>query len=264
MQNPTPPKLNLIKGDCLAVMKELIAQNITVDFILTDPPYGVLDCHWDSVIPMDEMFDCLLKLIRPDGAIALFGMEPFSSRLRLSHPELFKYDWIWLKNAPTGFLNAKNKPLYIYEIISVFSQGATATKSANRMRYFPQDLIKIPPHVNKPKRKVLGDDAYQISSKVQSITEYANYPANILRYDKPTNPVHPTQKPVPLLEYLIKTYTLPGETVLDFTMGSGSTGVAAKHTERSFIGIELTDRYFDIATHRIASADNAEQLTLEL
>lgn len=186
----------------------------------------------------------------------MFGQEPFSSHLRLSNLNWFKYDWIWHKSKALGFTNAKNKPMNKHEIISVFSEGTCANKSNRRMPYYPQGLVpygKVVSGIKACKADVKegGHRFSRPGHKESFVQEFTNYPTQILDFPNEGKTTHPTQKPVALLEYLIKTYTNEGETVLDSTMGSGSTGVAAKNTNRKFIGIELDDGYFDIAKDRI-------------
>lgn len=192
-----------------------------------------------------------MKRIRKDNAaIVLFGSEPFSSHLRMSNIKEFKYDWIWKKNFPSNHFNAKLMPLKIYETVSVFSDGKTANCNKNNMRYFPQGIKPSgKKHTNSGGNELLRK---RPSHKPYFIQTATGYPTTVIEFDGVKNKsVHPTQKPVALIEYLIKTYTLEGETVLDFTMGSGSTGVAAKNLGRSFIGIEKDVTYYDIATKRI-------------
>ena len=246
------PKITLQQGDCLELLKDI--PDGSVDFILTDPPYGTTACKWDTVIPFEPMWSELKRVIKPNGAIALFGSEPFSSALRMSNIKQYKYDWKWIKTRVSGFVNAKNKPLNTYEDIIIFSFGVCANGGKIMMKYKPQGLIKIDKKMNGTRKK--GDEhrLYRENNKKNYIQEYTNYPKNVLNIGSEPKPIHPTQKPVPLLEYLIKTYTLENETVLDFTMGSGSTGVACKNLNRDFIGFELDEKYFSIAKERIANA----------
>ena len=224
----------LYKGDCLEVMDRLIEEGIKVDMVLTDPPYGTTACKWDNVIPFDEMWIRINKLIKTNGAIVLFGNEPFSSNLRISNIKNYKYDWVWNKR-PVNFLNAKRQPLREVENIMVF----------NSKIYNPQGLI-YKEQINKRSNSTETNSKHGLSNK----SYYTNYPKQILRFIGERG-LHPTQKPVALLEYLIKTYTDEGELVLDFTMGSGSTGVACINTNRKFIGIELNEKYFNIAKNRL-------------
>lgn len=236
----------LYNGDCLEVMDKLIEEGVKVDAIITDPPYGTTACKWDSVIPFDKMWERLNKIVKDNGAIVLFGSQPFTSNLVSSNIKSFKYEWVWDKNNASNYPLAKKQPLKIHENIVVFSNSSH--------KYFPQGLIPY----NKIKKrgstaKHFGDNG---SLKTSNFQEFTNYPKSILYFTKTKSDkgMHPTQKPVDLLEYLIKTYTNEGETVLDFTMGSGSTGVAALNTNRNFIGIELDKDYYDIAVNRLQDA----------
>ena len=238
--------INLMLGDCLERIKEI--PDGSVDMVLADPPYGTTACKWDSVIPFEPMWEQLNRIVKPNGAICLFGIEPFSSALRMSNIKNYKYDWVWDKVGTGGFLNAKKRPLKRIEDICVFSNGVPV--------YYPIMEIR-----GKPRNKGLynhkkgnGDMVYGKFDNTPSFNnEY--YPTELLCFSNASqkNKVHPTQKPVDLLEYLIKTYTNDGETVLDFTMGSGSTGVACKNLNRNFIGIEKDETYFKIAQDRIAA-----------
>lgn len=232
----------LYNGDCLEIMDKLIDQGIKVDCILTDPPYGTTACKWDSVIPFADMWERLNKLIKPNGAIVLFGSEPFSSHLRMSNIKNYKYDWIWEKSRFSNQMLAKKQPLKIHENISVFNGNI----------YNPVGLIKVNKVTKQGSR--ITDNIGGGVRPTSYIQEFTNYPKTIQKFKSVGKTVHPTQKPVDLLEYLIKTYTNENEVVLDFTMGSGSTGVACMNTGRKFIGIELDKHYFDIAEGRIKDA----------
>ena len=229
--------MKLINDDCLKVLPTL--ESNSVDLILTDPPYGTTACKWDSVIPFEPMWSQLKRVIKDNGAIALFGSEPFSSNLRMSNIKDYKYDWVWNKKAFSNQMMAKKQPLRIVENIIIF----------NSKIYKPQNLKKIN-KITKQGSKITDNIGGGIREK-QYLQEYTNYPRNILEFSKDRPSEHPTQKPVALLEYLIKTYTNENDTVLDFTMGSGSTGVACNNTNRNFIGIESNKDYFDIADKRI-------------
>lgn len=239
--------INLMQGDCLELMKTI--PDGSVDLVLTDPPYGTTACKWDSVIDFDLMWEQLKRIIKPNGAIVLFGSEPFSSALRISNIKQYKYDWIWRKSRPTGGLHAKKRPMLDIETISVFYRF--------QCFYSPQGVSDCNTvHKNTDGRKK-GSGVRGVDRKNDSyIQTKTDYPRRVLDFSSPHNvgSFHPTQKPVALLEYLIKTYTQENETVLDFTMGSGSTGVACKNTNRNFIGIELDEKYFEIAKNRIESA----------
>lgn len=255
----------LYNGDCLEVMDKLIEQGLKVDAIITDPPYGTTSCKWDNAIPFDAMWERLNKLIKPTGAIVLFGSEPFSSELRMSNIKKFRHEWYWNKINAGNFVQAKNHPLKIVENIMVFSK--------NKVNYNPQMNINTEEYTKKLKAKhknkkessmtqTVEDKYFTMASgkfKIQT-DESVSYPKNILTVSKFSNEcnsrnrVHPTQKPVELLEYLIKTYTNEGELILDFTAGSGSTGVGCINTNRRFIGIELDEGYYNIAKERIEEA----------
>lgn len=255
----------LYNGDCLEVMDKLIEQGLKVDAIITDPPYGTTACKWDNVIPFDAMWERLNKLIKSNGAIVLFGSEPFSSELRMSNIKKLRHEWYWNKINAGNFVQAKNHPLKIVENIMVFSK--------NKVNYNPQMNINTEEYTKKLKAKhknkkessmtqTVEDKYFTMASgkfKIQT-DESVSYPKNILTVSKFSNEcnsrnrVHPTQKPVELLEYLIKTYTNEGELILDFTAGSGSTGVGCINTNRRFIGIELDEGYYNIAKERIEEA----------
>ena len=240
--------MKLMRGDCLELMKDIPAGS--VDMILTDPPYGTTACKWDSIIPLEPMWEQLKRIIKPNGAIVLFASQPFTSLLVASNIKDFKYDWVWRKPKGTGHLNAKKMPMRDKEDIVVFY--------SKQCTYNPQ-FTKGTPYKNKA-----GKDHSSKSSMTDSYGEYRNfrndnegkrYPKQVLDFGVvERGTVHPTQKPVALMEYLIKTYTNEGDTVLDFTMGSGTTGVACVDLNRDFIGIELNEGYFTIACKRIKEA----------
>lgn len=327
-------KCELWHGDCLELMKEIPSGS--VDLILTDPPYGTTACKWDSVIPFEPMWEQLKRIVKRGGAIVLFGSEPFSSLLRASNIDWYKYDWIWEKEQSSSGLQAKIAPMKIHEIISVFGDNRppfdTTTAFDNLKKYMISEREKMGLS-NKQLKELLQSDmashyfttksqftipvksAYEklqktglfnrdysdirreydaenekikAKRKEEQFSTYnpqmtngkaykghfapdaevhgksthyvkdnngTRYPTSVLRFNRAKG-LHPTQKPVALLEYLIKTYTNEGETVLDFTMGSGSTGVACVNTNRHFIGIELDEGYFNIAKKRIEEAVN--------
>ena len=238
----------LFHGDCLEIMKNI--EDESIDMILTDPPYGTTACKWDSVIPFEPMWEQLNRIIKPNGAICLFGTQPFTSFLICSNIDMFKYLWTWDKCRVGGFTSAKLKPLKLFEDICVFSKGKTANCNKNNMVYYPQGLVKVD-KVSRSSNDHSETGYARPSQKEKYIQEYTNYPKQLLKFPLDKKRVHPTQKPVALLEYLIRTYTNEGETVLDFTMGSGSTGVACVNTNRRFIGIELDEKYSNIAKERI-------------
>ena len=245
-------KYKLYHGNCLEVMDRLIEAGVTVDMVLTDPPYGTTGCKWDTIIPLDEMWERLNKLIKPNGAICLFSIEPFGSLLRVSNIKNYRYDWQWFKSKSGNFMAANKQPHKRVEYINVFyrkqpTYNPLKIKNPNgeemRSKYKP----------SKQKDKYIGqvsvDDEYTKYSENYEADKLL--PISLLKFKSVNKPLHPTQKPVDLLEYLIKTYTNEGELVLDFTMGSGSTGVACMNLNRKFIGIELDEKYFDIAKDRI-------------
>ena len=251
--------IKLYNGDCLEVMDKLIADGVVVDAIITDPPFNMTACHWDKLIPFDEMWLRLNKLIKPNGAIVLFGSEPFSSALRISNIKNYKYDWKYRKQQGTGFLNAKKQPLRDSEDICVFYK--------KQPTYNPQMRNTGITRKGIIKRKEKNLDDYVYGKGIVGKTEYKDngykYPLTTLEnlYDKNRfdsskenrKDRHPTQKPVALMEYLIKTYTNENELVLDFTCGSGSTLVGCLNTNRRGIGIELDEKYFKIASERVES-----------
>ncbi|WP_317368875.1 site-specific DNA-methyltransferase [uncultured Tyzzerella sp.] len=218
----------------------------TIDMILCDLPYGITDCSWDNIIPFDEMWEQYNRIIKDNGAIVLFSVQPFTTKLINSNINNYKYSWYWIKNTSTGFVFAKHQPMRKVEDINVFYK--------KKPLYIPQGLIELEkPIVKKGKSKISNNDIiYNEKSLMKEyIAKYTNYPKNVLFFNKETKTVHPTQKPVDLLEYLIKTYTKENYIVLDNCMGSGSTGVACANTNRRFIGIELDNKYFEIAKKRI-------------
>ena len=241
--------MKLIHGDCLVEMASI--PDKSVDMILCDLPYGTTACKWDSIIPFVPLWAHYKRVIKDRGAIVLFGSEPFSSHLRLSNLDWFKYDWIWDKPHGTGFLNAKKSPIKAHEMISVFCNGSP--------NYFPQ---KTTGHARKTATKRMDvTPVYGEQSGIHSYDSTERYPRTVQTFssDKQTSSLHPTQKPVALLEYLVKTYSLEGETVLDNCMGSGSTGVACLNTGRHFIGIEMNATYFGIASDRIGKVVTLSQ-----
>ena len=242
----------LMKGDCLERMKEIPSGS--VDMVLTDPPYGTTACKWDSIIQLEPMWEQLKRIIKPNGAIVMTASQPFTTTLISSNMKMFKYCWFWRKNRKGGFINAKLKPLKVIEEVCVFSEGKTSNGNKNNMEYYPQGLIPCD-RVTSIRAKNTKENSYaRPSNNNKQIKQlYTNYPTELLEFDGVHNvtQIHPTQKPVALMEYLIKTYTNEGETVLDFTFGSGTTGVACKNTNRKFIGIELDDHYFEIGKNRI-------------
>ena len=237
----------LYNGDCLEVMDQLIEEEVKVDMVLTDPPYGTTACKWDSVIPFEPLWEQYNRIIKDNGAIALFGQEPFSSFLRLSNVDNYKYDIYWEKERLTNINQVKKRVGKTIETISIFYE--------KQPTYNPQ-MIKYEGKLrsNKVKNGVIGKLS---DNKEHKVTEYIDtgwrYPTQVWKFKRDClkSNLHQTQKPIALLEELVKTYTNDNDVVLDFTMGSGSTGVACVNTNRRFIGIELDDTYFAIAKERI-------------
>lgn len=233
--------IDIKQGDCLELMKDIPDRSI--DMVLCDLPYGTTRNKWDSVIPLNKLWEQYERIIKDNGAIVLFSQMPFSAELVHSNLKLFKYEWIWQKDNGTGFLNAKKMPLKIHENILVFYKKLPL--------YNPQMRTGFKPYKCKQGRHSTNYGAYEQGHITESNGE--RYPIDIIEFKKDSG-LHPTQKPVALLEYLIKTYTNEGETVLDNCMGSGSTGVACINTNRNFIGYELDEKYFEIAKKRINEA----------
>ena len=225
----------------------------SIDMVLCDMPYGTTKCKWDVKIPFDKLWEQYNRIVKENGAVVLFAGEPFASSLRLSNIEDYKYDWVWDKVRGTGFLNAKKQPMRYHEILCVFYR--------KQCTYNPQ---KTTGHVKKTafRKADLQTPVYGEMKNGNYYSSTERYPRSILKFSTDTQKValHPTQKPVALCEYMIRTYTNEGETVLDNCMGAGSTGVACVNTGRRFIGMELDQEYFDIAADRIAKAWREKQL----
>lgn len=248
-------KINLYNGDCLEVMKDIPDESI--DMILCDLPYGVSACKWDTIISLEKLWEEYKRIIKKNSAIVLFGTEPFSSKVRTSNLEMYKYDWIWEKQRPSNFQLMNYQCGRIHENIMIFSYGyASYVKGKDKMKYFPQkELLEKEKNrivkIYNNKNNFLND--YKNGEKGIKKTYKYKMPTSILKFNTESKKFHPTQKPIALLEYLIKTYTNEGDIVLDNCMGSGSTGVACINTNRAFVGIELDENYFNIAKERIES-----------
>ena len=251
--------MKLLQGDCLELMKGL--EDDSIDMILCDLPYGTTACKWDTVIPFEPLWEHYKRIIKFTGAIVLFGSQPFTSLLIGSNLAMFKYEWVWEKNRSTGHIHSKNKPMKKHENIVVFSTGTIAhrTQSNRRMTYYPQGLQEMPSDTLRIRRD-RGDDTFMGARKSHKPTPYTHtgYPVSILTFDIEMNKDrhHSCQKPILLLEYLVRTYTQENDLVLDNCMGSGSTGIACLNTNRQFIGIELDEHYFAVASKRIADWGN--------
>lgn len=232
----------LMQGDCLERMKEIPTGS--VDMILCDPPYGTTQCKWDSIIPLDKMWVELERIIKPNGAVVLSSQSPFDKVLACSNLDMFKYEWIYEKTAATGHLNAKKAPMKAHENILVFYK--------KQCTYNPQMLVDQKPTNTFTKRNGDGE-CYGSTVVISGGGSTTRYPRSVqvFKSDKQKVRLHPTQKPVALMEYLIKTYTNEQETVMDFTVGSGTTGAACVNTNRKFIGIEQDEKYFQVAKERI-------------
>lgn len=262
--------IKLLQGDCLELMKDI--PDNSIDMILADLPYGTTTCKWDIIIPFEPLWEQYHRVIKDDGAIVLFGSQPFTSKLIVSNIENFKYEWIWEKQKASNFMGAKYQPLKYHENILVFSKN---THNFYPQKYRVLELEEIMDMDKKELKELFESRKYDrfgavdkrknvrnpktnkemLGNKIQRVRKVDDgyrYPKSVIKINKKVNGnVHPTQKPVKLLEYLIKTYTNEGEVVLDNTMGSGSTGVACLNTNRNFIGIELDENYFNIAKKRI-------------
>jgi len=239
--------IRLFQGDCLEAMDKLIEKGIMFDAIITDPPYGTTQCKWDSVIPFDDMWLKIKQLRNKNSPTILFGSEPFSSNLRMNNIQEFKYDWYWKKSKASNFANAKKMPMKDIEIISIFYQSLPT--------YNPQGIIKceVKKHNGNKTEKhssisALNGGAFKTDTYNQ---EFTNYPKQLLEFNSEGKTVHPTQKPIDLLEYLINTYTNENDLILDFTCGSGTTLLASRNLKRKCIGIELEEKYCEIAKNRL-------------
>lgn len=240
-----------MNGDCLELMRTI--PDNSIDLVLTDPPYGTTACKWDLIIPFEPMWEQLLRITKKESAIVMFGAEPFSSLLRCSNLKIFKYDLIWVKSKSQHFAQAPYRAMTNHEVISVFSRGGTAKNANPRMNYYPQGLLKSGAVV-KGKKATHSAHRMRKTDQQDYVQEFTNYPKTVIEFSNEGKTVHPTQKPVELMEYLVKTYSKEGDVVLDFTMGSGSTGVSAIKNNRNFIGIELDNDYFAMAEQRINEA----------
>ena len=260
---PLHKDVRVIQGDCLELLKTL--PDNSVHLILCDLPYGTTKCKWDSIIDIDKLWvEYRRILVKPTGVVVLFGQQPFTSRLIAGNYEWFKYTMIWKKNKTTQYLLANYRPMKCTEDICVFSPGGAAAASRHKgnMTYNPQDLIPVEikkknsekrigkmlnqSHHLGPNNKLIGESEYTQTFK--------NYPTELIEFSIESDTIHETQKPVALIEYLIKTFSNPRDVVLDNTMGSGTTGIGCIHTNRQFIGMELIPKYFDLSCARISEA----------
>lgn len=230
-------------GDCIDLMKEI--EDASIDLILTDLPYGTTYCKWDAVIPFKPLWEQYLRIAKSDTAIVLTSSQPFTSALVMSQPDLFRCEWIWNKEHAANFANAKRQPLKQHESVLVFSKKAS--------RYYPQMVRGKANHI-QGKSTSNKSDTRLISKRVEDDLSGLKYPKSILNFPKHSSQVglHPTQKPLSLMEYLIRSYSLPGDTVLDNCIGSGTTAIAAINLDRQWIGMEKDEKYFEVAKNRIA------------
>lgn len=240
----------LFNADCMDILP--LIPDKSVQLILADLPYGTTACKWDTVLPLDKLWEHYERIIKDDGAIVLTCQQPFTSTLIMSNTKLYKYSWHWNKIKPSSFFNAKNAPMKKIEDVAVFSKGNIANGSKNMMKYNPQGLIecgKIRPPKNDsvPSQSTIGKRPSRANAYKQ---EFTNYPTDLIEFAFEQKPIHPTQKPLNLMKYFIATYSDENDYVLDNTMGSGTTCLAAKELNRKFIGIEKEPKYYEIACQR--------------
>ena len=245
--------VRLIQGDCLEVMDQMIEKEIKVDAIITDPPYGTTACKWDSVIPFDDMWSRLNTLTKENGVMIFTASQPYTSELIHSNLKLFKYELIWIKSKASDFINANYRPMKKHENIVVFSKGNASPGCKNQMTYNPQGIIYE--EKKRVRKGTLGIARDRDSQQGEYISKGTNYPTSLLQIANEGKTQHPTQKPVALMEYLINTYTNEGEIVLDFTCGSGTTLVASRNLKRKAYGIEIDEKYCEIAKQRLENTN---------
>jgi len=244
----------IINGDCLEVMKDISDKSI--DMILCDLPYGTTACKWDVIIPFEPLWEQYERIMTDKGAIILTSSGQFTHKVIESNINLFKYKWIWVKTKKGNFVNAKNRPMTNFEEVLVFSKGNTANGSKIKMNYFPQGL-EVCNKVFKSGESRFGSMAgKRPGHKKETLREFTGYPSDVLYFDSVGDIKHPTQKPVALFEYLIKTYTNEGDLVLDNCAGSGTTGIACINTNRNYILIEKEEKYCEITKQRIKEMEN--------
>lgn len=248
---------SIVNADCLEAMK-LIADK-SIDCIICDLPYGVTALKWDVVIPFDLLWEQYKRIIKPNGAICLFGSQPFTSALVMSNPKWFKYCWYWRKSKPNGWQHSKNRPMTAIEECAVFSNapmGHYSLLKEKRMEYYPQGVVKekVRKVTSTAHGRLMGSRLNQVGKEYQAFT---GFPHNVLTFGNVIGQVgiHPTQKPVALIEYLIKTYTLENELILDNTAGSGTLAIACINTNRRYICIEKDEHYFEVMRNRIENHD---------
>ena len=245
--------------DCLEGMKRI--PDGSIDAIICDLPYGTTKNAWDSLIPLDKLWEQYKRIIKPSGAIVLFSQQPFTSALVMSNPKMFRYEWIWEKEMGTGFLNANYAPLKSHENVVIFSSLAACyvKNPADAMVYYPQ-MTDGKPYTCKQGKMEHNYDTKNMVAAIETKNEGKRYPKTVLRYSRDKDKIHPTQKPVELVRYLVRTYTKEGETILDNCMGSGTTAVACMKEKRHYVGFELSKEFFDKSIERIKKEQS--QLTL--
>lgn len=244
--------------DCIEAMK--LIENETIDLIICDLPYGTTASSWDLIINFKDLWEQYERIIKPEGAIILTASGTFTNKVINSNEKLYKYKWIWEKTKPTNFVNAKNRPLSCFEEILVFSKGNTANGSKIKMNYYPQGLIPLNKKIKLGSSKFGTIAGKRPSHKEEIVREFTNYPRDILKFASETKTIHPSQKPLELFEYLIKTYTKEGDIVLDNCAGSFTTAVAADNTNRNWICIEKESEYCQLGLKRIN--DNRMKINL--
>lgn len=251
-------RYKLYQGDCLEIMKDI--PDNSINLICVDLPYGSTELTWDKHINSKDMWDNFNRILSIKGNIVLFSTQPFTTKLINSNPSMFRYEIIWIKSRPTGFANANYRPMRKHENILVFTKSSTSTAGNIHANYNPQGLIV---KERKIKRSSRGYQGERNNSKDEYISKYTNYPTTIWKFASEGKTIHPTQKPIPLMEEIVKTFSNEEDLVLDCCMGSGSTGVACLNTNRKFIGIELDEKYFNIAKERIEKWNGQSIISLD-
>ena len=241
-------QIDLYQGDCLEVMQQLIDKGIKVDAIITDPPYGATACRWDNIVSFDKMWKCFKLLRKNNSNIIIFSKQPFTTMLNYSNINEYRYEIIWKKQQATNPMCAKKRMMPIHENISIFYNKLGIYNPQMRMGFNNYSSFNN-------NDKSIGE-IYGLKSKHRDCNDGSRYPISVIEYNNVRKGLHPTQKPLALMEYLVKTYTNENSIILDPFMGSGTTGVACKNTNRKFIGIELDENYFNIAKERIENINN--------
>tara|TARA_R110002153_G_scaffold93486_2_gene226012 strand:- start:531 stop:1328 length:798 start_codon:yes stop_codon:yes gene_type:complete len=256
LENAQTPQGYISNVCCLEGMKKILPKSI--DLICCDLPYGLTECKWDTPIDIEQLWKCYNSILKDNGTIILFGQQPFTSRLVASNYKMYKYSLVWQKSKPGGFAQAPYKVLCEHEDILIFTNGKTTKNSQNRMTYNPQGTIAC----NIKMKGKTGTTEHRKGRKTQNdyIQTTTNYPRSILKFNNEGKVKHPTQKPLLLIEYLIKTFSNENEVILDNCMGSGTTAIACIKNNRKYIGFEMNTTYFDICKERIATLDKHKKL----